>query len=117
MEIAKQADVTPGTGMIAPTEITLGAIGVAAVVWGGKFVLGRLKQDAAEKTELAESVKRSGAALATLGTTVSELQVSVAKCETHREHDAIERARLFDRVQELEAVQRERLKREEHEGK
>ena len=109
--LISRSDAVQGSG-IGSEVITLGAIATGAVVWGGKFITGRLKQDAAEKLKLAEAVKKQNESIDELHEIVGDLKTKVATCETHREHDAVERARQTKRIEELEAVQRERLNRE-----
>jgi len=99
----------PTTPTIGAETVTFAALGVATAGWLVSFAKGRLKQDAAEKLELAAAVKRSDAALDQLGTVVAELQVSVAKCETHREHDGREMARLRTELDAVKAKQNARL--------
>jgi hypothetical protein len=84
-------------------QVTLASIGAAAVVWCGLFVKGRLKEDAAEKIALAAAVKRSDDALDALVATVADLQVKVAKCEAHREHDGENMKRLMSELAEIKA--------------
>lgn len=105
-------DIEHGVGFNTPTELTFAAIGVAAVIWCGRFVSGRLKRDEIEKVELAAAVKRSDVRFEELSTVVSGLQVKVIECETHRSHDGATLKRLESELQEVRTTQTERLKRE-----
>jgi hypothetical protein len=97
------------SGGIGAEQVTLATMGVGAAVWAGKFITGRLREDAAEKLELAAAVKRADEAFDTLSSVVAELKVSVAKCETHREHDGAELSRLRTELDAVKAKQNARL--------
>lgn len=108
MRVDLMAAITKAREIPTPTGsgvefVSFAVISAAAVAWGAKFITGRLKQDAIEKLELAAAVKKSDAALDTLFDEVAELKIGLVKCETHREHDAAERARIIADAQESRA--------------
>ena len=69
-------------------QVTFAAIGAAAVVAGARWIAGKAKDDAVERDELRRLIP-----------TVADLKVTVAQCETHREHDRAEMARMSAEIE------------------